>query len=570
MHLAVKKDHFLLIGLCLFLIVTSVSAEERVYVVNSYVHQPLDITFSTVVMTDGDLNVMGTSKNLGDDAHSVAVNAIHNDVWVTVPDSNLTVVLDGRDFVVKRNLRFSGLDGPMGVAVRPVSTEIYITGYQSGTVSVVDENSYAELGSIVIGGNPYAVVFSPTGSYAYVLDCDNNILKVIRTSDRTVVGTLTWTTSDRLQEMAINSTRLYITNQAKGQIEVIRTSDHTKLTPIATHISNPRALGWSLSSNYLFIGFCTNTASAMVSMMRLADTTVVSEDSITNCARRMIVRLNGTRTFVVDHNSNELFAYDISGETISSLGSVSTDTSPGYSNSSPVGVAFMNVIIYPYFAVYRPSSWNNWIFSRDLSTAWYRNHYGVAADLPVVGDMNNDRTLDRAVFRAGEWIIDYGMDGSIDARDDFGMAGDIPIVADFNNDWIMDRAVFRSSAWNNWIIDYGMDGSADLRNRYGAAGDIPLAGDFNNDWITDRAVFRSSAWNNWIIDYGMDGTVDVRERYGMAGDTPLVGRFNGDLFMDRAVFRAGEWIIDYTMDGSVNRRSIYGIAGDVPLSWWQL
>jgi len=153
-------NHYVRIGIILSaalwisFFITPVIAEERVYVVNSYVHQPSDINFSTLVMANGDLSIMGTSKNLGDDAHSVAVNAIHNDIWVTVPDSNLTVVLDGRDLYVKHTLRFTGLDGPMGVAIRPVSTEVYITGSQSGTVSVVNENTYAEQASIDVGAIP--------------------------------------------------------------------------------------------------------------------------------------------------------------------------------------------------------------------------------------------------------------------------------------------------------------------------------------------------------------------------------------------------------------------------------
>jgi hypothetical protein len=36
--------------------------------------------------------------------------------------------------------------------------------------------------------------------------------------------------------------------------------------------------------------------------------------------------------------------------------------------------------------------------------------------------------MDRAVFRAGEWIIDYNMDGSVNKRDHYGSAGDVPLV----------------------------------------------------------------------------------------------------------------------------------------------
>lgn len=34
----------------------------------------------------------------------------------------------------------------------------------------------------------------------------------------------------------------------------------------------------------------------------------------------------------------------------------------------------------------------------------------------------------RAVFRNGEWIIDYGWDASVNSRQRFGMTGDVPLV----------------------------------------------------------------------------------------------------------------------------------------------
>ncbi len=218
--------------------------------------------------------------------------------------------------------------------------------------------------------------------------------------------------------------------------------------------------------------------------------------------------------------------------------------------------------------VFRPTSGINWFLDYGPDgDADYQDHYGNAADLPLIGDFNNDGTADRAVFRAGEWIIDYAIDGSVNNRNLYGIAGDIPLSGDFTNDGISDRAVFRASAWYNWILDNGMDGSADTRDHYGMAGDIPLSGDFNNDGIFDRAVFRGSTWNNWIIDYGMDGSADTRDHYGMAGDIPFAGDFNNDGISDRVVFRNGEWIADFNMDGSVDFRVLFGQSGDVLLVW---
>lgn len=241
--------------------------------------------------------------------------------------------------------------------------------------------------------------------------------------------------------------------------------------------------------------------------------------------------------------------------------STSTNLVPGDTNYR------QDIFIHSYplrfFAVFRPSASDNWIYSMDLAAVMGRNHFGTGTDRPLVADLNDDGTMDRAVFRNGEWIMDYSMDGSVNWRPGYGTAGDLPLAGYINNNRIVDWAVFRNG---QWIVDYSMDGSINSRTMYGVAGDIPLIADFNNDGNPDRAVFRSG---QWIIDYNRDGTVDSRTWYGIAGDIPLAGDFNCDGVMDRAVFRNGQWIFDYSMDGSVDWRPRFGTAGDIPLMWWQ-
>src|SRR5665647_3157261 len=121
--------------------------------------------------------------------------------------------------------------------------------------------------------------------------------------------------------------------------------------------------------------------------------------------------------------------------------------------------------------IFRPSEWNNWVFSNNMTRVVFRNHYGDNSDKPLSGDFNNDGVADRAVFQGGEWIIDYNMDGSVNARNRYGQMTDIPLVGDFNNDGVADRAVFRSG---EWIIDYTMDGSVNTRLKFGMTGDVPM------------------------------------------------------------------------------------------------
>ncbi len=77
------------------------------------------------------------------------------------------------------------------------------------------------------------------------------------------------------------------------------------------------------------------------------------------------------------------------------------------------------------------------------------------------------------VFRTGQWILDYDMDRVVDRRLSYGLATDTTLVGDFNNDGTMDIGVFRLG---QWILDHGMDRVVDRRLSYGLATDIPVVG----------------------------------------------------------------------------------------------
>jgi hypothetical protein len=62
-----------------------------------------------------------------------------------------------------------------------------------------------------------------------------------------------------------------------------------------------------------------------------------------------------------------------------------------------------------------------------------RFQYGYGTDTPLVGDFNNDGLTDIGVFRSGQWILDYEINGVVERRFQYGLGTDIPIVGKWNS-----------------------------------------------------------------------------------------------------------------------------------------
>jgi hypothetical protein len=56
--------------------------------------------------------------------------------------------------------------------------------------------------------------------------------------------------------------------------------------------------------------------------------------------------------------------------------------------------------------------------------------YGIAGDVPLVGDFNKDESDDIAIFRNGIWCVDTTGNHIADLVFCYGIAGDVPLVGD--------------------------------------------------------------------------------------------------------------------------------------------
>ncbi len=245
-------------------------------------------------------------------------------------------------------------------------------------------------------------------------------------------------------------------------------------------------------------------------------------------------------------------------------------------------------------AVFRPSDGRWWIAgSLGVMSA---TAFGLATDVPAVGDYDGDGKSDIAIFRNGQWWWINSGTGSVSVLN-WGHAGDVPVPADYTGDRRDEIAVFRSGQW--WIYDLATNQQQVVT--FGAAGDKPVPGDHNGDGQADLVFYHNGTWgirtlsgpDNWSTIWGQTTDIpvpaDVNARgnasptiyrngawwindnygrqkveWGQPGDIPVPADYEGNGATDLTVYRNGQWWIR-KLSGSTEVRA-WGQPGDIPIA----
>jgi YVTN family beta-propeller protein len=178
-----------------------------------------------------------------------------------------------------------------GLAMRPNSSQVYITDSLNNHVLVLDTSSHNTVATIDVSGDPYGIAITPNGSFAYVATI--NGLVVINTSTNGILTTIGLGGASTNVVVLPNGNFVYVALSNGTGVAVVSTSSNSVVAviPVAAW-----GLAASPDSSRLYVG---NQTTSVISTVDTATNSII--DTFTGPAggaNGLAVTPDGTQLWV--------------------------------------------------------------------------------------------------------------------------------------------------------------------------------------------------------------------------------------------------------------------------------
>jgi len=198
-------------------------------------------------------------------------------------------------------------NGPVGVAVHPNGSRVYVANSASSTVSVINTTSFTVTATIALaaGSNPYGIAVSPDGSKVYTANNGGSSLSEISTATNTVTRTNLVGAGPVGIIVSPDGSRLYVTRPNGASVTTVDAAT-LAVTANATVGSGPNGLAITPNGGKVFIA---NSISNFVSILNTATNTVTNVP-VTGVTYGAAMSPDGTRAYVTNWTNGAVHVFN--------------------------------------------------------------------------------------------------------------------------------------------------------------------------------------------------------------------------------------------------------------------
>lgn len=218
---------------------------------------------------------------------------------------------------------------PVGVAVSPDETQVYVGNLGTSTVSVVDAVRNVETAVIEVGVQPNGIAVNHTGSLLFVANTGSNTLSVIDTATRKVTATIP--VGSQPHAVAVNraDSRVYVSNNGDNTLSVIDAATGTATSALAV---GAKPEGVAVSGNRVLVA---NSGSDTLSIIDTGNANAVTTVKVGKAPQGVAVNPAGTQAYVVNNGDRTVSVVDLA--TAKVVNTVLVGIMPNYIAFDPTG-----------------------------------------------------------------------------------------------------------------------------------------------------------------------------------------------------------------------------------------
>jgi len=254
--------------------------------------------------------------------------------YITNAGSNTVSVIDTARNVVVATVSVGS--GPMGVAVNPSGTRVYVASLTTNSVVVIDTATNTVSATVAVAGSPVGVAVNPSGTRVYATTIFSNNVSVIDTATNAVVATIPVSTTPA--GIAVNSsgTRAYVAIMGTGNnpgstVQVVDTATNVVIANVAVGVG-PQTVALNPAGT---LAYATVAGSNSVAVIDTATNRVVRNIAVGGSPGGIVVNPSGTRIYVAIFDMDNLAVIDTATNVV--IATVAVGTSPGGVAVTPAG-----------------------------------------------------------------------------------------------------------------------------------------------------------------------------------------------------------------------------------------